>query len=175
MFGSSFGDLVIRRMWSHWTHRLWMSSTSLRSMPSSSLMYAELRSRFAFKFVAFRCLSPLSNCRSRPDRLLRRVFRVCGQRPRRISAWQPCEPSEDVFQTSSPPSKVAGVGFSAWAPPHLFSLLPCYVHLNLHIRTRAPTLCFARAHRTWCQLGRSGKHDVGHVGGDVTNAGIIED
>ena len=39
MFGSSLGDLALRRVWNHRTHRLRMSSTSLRSMPFASLTY----------------------------------------------------------------------------------------------------------------------------------------
>ena len=41
MLGSSFVDLAFRRVWNHQTHRSRMSSTSLRSMPSSALIYAE--------------------------------------------------------------------------------------------------------------------------------------
>ena len=56
MFGSSLGDLALRRVWDHRTHRSRMSSTSLRRTPFSSLAYAELRSRFASRFIVLRCL-----------------------------------------------------------------------------------------------------------------------
>ena len=59
---------------------------------------------------------------------------------------------------SSPPLPVAILRSSQ--PPH---------------RAPAPTLCSARALRARYQFGRSGKHDVGHVGGDVTDAGAIGD
>ena len=72
-------------------------------------------------------------------------------------------------------SKVALVGFRAWTFPRLISLLPCCAPLGLQTRTRSPTLCSSRAVRTWCQFGRSRKHDVGHVGGDVTDAGAVGD
>ena len=42
-----------------------------------------------------------------------------------------------------------------------------------HTGPRAPTLCSAWALRALYQFGRSGKHYVGHVGGDVTDAGAI--
>ena len=58
-------------------------------------------------------------------------------------------------------------------PPRLLSLLPCCVQLSFHTGPRAPTLCFAWALKARYQFGRSGKHDVGHVGGDVTDAGAI--
>ena len=56
MFGSSFGDLVFKRVWNHRTHRSRMSSTSFSRMPCSSLMNGELRSRFSYKFIVLRCL-----------------------------------------------------------------------------------------------------------------------
>ena len=55
------------------------------------------------------------------------------------------------------------------------SLLPCCVHLSFHTGPRAPTLCSAWALRARYQIGRSGKYDFGHVGGDVTDAGAIGD
>ena len=58
-------------------------------------------------------------------------------------------------------------------PPRLLSLLPGCVHLSFHTGPRAPTLCSVWALRARYQFGRSGKHDVGHVGGDVTDAGAI--
>ena len=59
-------------------------------------------------------------------------------------------------------------------PPRLLSLLPCCVHLSFHTGPRAPTLRSAWAIRARYQIGRSGKHDFGHVGGDVTDdAGAI--
>ena len=70
-------------------------------------------------------------------------------------------------------SKVAAVGFCAKVPPHLLSLLPCCVHLSPYIGPRAPTLCSARALKARWQSGR--RHHVGHVGGDVTDAGAIGD
>ena len=60
-------------------------------------------------------------------------------------------------------------------PPRLLSLLPCCVQLSFHTGPRAPTLYFAWALKARYQFGRSGKHDVGHVGGDVTNAGAIRE
>ena len=53
--------------------------------------------------------------------------------------------------------------------------LPSCVHLSFHTGPRAPTLCSARALRVRYQFGSSEKHDVGHVGGDVTVAGPIGD
>ena len=53
-------------------------------------------------------------------------------------------------------------------PTHLLSLLPCCVHLSLHTGYLAPILCSARALKTRYQFGRSGKHNVGHVGGALT-------
>ena len=41
MFGSSLGDLALRRVWNHRIHRSRMSSTSLRRTPFSSLTYAD--------------------------------------------------------------------------------------------------------------------------------------
>ena len=57
----------------------------------------------------------------------------------------------------------------------LFSLLPCCVHLSLRTGPRISTLCSARAFRARYQFGRSGKHDVGHAGGDAIDAGAIGD
>ena len=68
---------------------------------------------------------------------------------------------------------VADVGFCAKSPPCLLSLLPCCVHLSLHIGPCASTLSSAQALGAWYRFGRSGKHDVGHVGGDATDAGAI--
>ena len=56
MFGPSFGDLELTRVRNHRTHCSWSRLTFHRSMPSSSLIYAELRSRFPHKFIVFRCL-----------------------------------------------------------------------------------------------------------------------
>ena len=72
-------------------------------------------------------------------------------------------------------SKVAAVGFCAQVPPRLLSMLPCCVHLSFRTRPRASTLCSAQALRARYQFGRSGKYDVGHVGGDITDAGAIGD
>ena len=52
MFESSLRDLALRRAWNHRTHRSRMSSTSLRTMLSSSLIYAELRSCCPCWFVS---------------------------------------------------------------------------------------------------------------------------
>ena len=71
--------------------------------------------------------------------------------------------------------KVAAIGFCAEVAPCLLSMLPCCVYLSLHTGPGAPTLCSARAFRARYQFGRSGKHDVGHVGGDATDAGAIGD
>ena len=71
--------------------------------------------------------------------------------------------------------KAAVVGFCVLAPPNLLSLLSYCVHLRFHIGPRAPTLFTARALRARYQFDRSGKHDVGHVGGDITDAGAIGD
>ena len=72
-------------------------------------------------------------------------------------------------------SMVAVMVFCAWVPPRLLSLFPCCVHLSLHSGPRAPPLCSARALRARCQFGRTGRLDVGHVDGDVTDAGAIGD
>ena len=152
MFGSSLGDLASRKVWNHRAHRSRTSSTSIRSMPSSPLTHAKLRPRFPSD------PSPLYACRSRPGRLLERVFRVCERSPRKSSARQPCEPSEDVFQSSPRPFEGCCCGVlrvGASSPPRLLSLLPCCVHLSLHTGRCAPTLCSARALRARCQFGRS--------------------
>ena len=92
--GSGFVDLALRKVWNHRTHRSRMSPTSLRSISSSFLMYAEL------------CLASLlsssssSAFRGRLDRLPERVFRVCGRRLGRSSVRQPCETSEDCQPSS---------------------------------------------------------------------------
>ena len=72
-------------------------------------------------------------------------------------------------------SKVAVVVVCAKVPPRLLFLLPCYVHLSLHTRTHAPTMCSARALRALCQFGRRGKHGVDHVGRVITDAHAIGD
>ena len=72
-------------------------------------------------------------------------------------------------------SKVAGVGFVAYVSPRRLSLLACFVQLSLNTEPHAPTLSSARALEVRCQFGRSGKHDVGYIGGDVTDAGAIGD
>ena len=54
--GSSLGDLALRRVWNHRTHRSRMSSTSLRGTPFSSLTYVELQSCFPSRFIVIRCL-----------------------------------------------------------------------------------------------------------------------
>ena len=57
MFGSSLsGDMALSRVWNHRTHRSRMISTSLRSMPFSSLTYAELRSRLLFQIRRLKIL-----------------------------------------------------------------------------------------------------------------------
>ena len=56
MFGSSLGDLALRRVWNHQTHRSRKSSTSLKRRPFSSLTYAELRSRFPSRFRRLKVL-----------------------------------------------------------------------------------------------------------------------
>ena len=56
MFGSSLGDVALRRVWNHRARRSRMSSTSLRRTPFSSLTYAELRSRFPSRFIVLTCL-----------------------------------------------------------------------------------------------------------------------
>ena len=72
-------------------------------------------------------------------------------------------------------SKVAVMGLCASIPPRILSLLPCCVHLSFHTGPHAPTLCSAWAVKAQCQFGRSGKHDVGPVGGDIADAGVIGD
>ena len=59
MFGSSLGDLTLRRVWNQRTHRSRMSSTSLRRTPLSSLTYAALvfdvrRAAFSLPFQVHR-------------------------------------------------------------------------------------------------------------------------
>ena len=69
--------------------------------------------------------------------------------------------------------KVGVVAFyiaSAFSPP-LFVL--CCGYLSLHTMTRALTWCSVPALRARCQFSHSRKHDVGHVGGNVTDAGAI--
>ena len=72
-------------------------------------------------------------------------------------------------------SKAAVVGFWAWVPPRLLSLLPCCVNLSFHTGPRALNPCSVWALRARYQIGRSGKYDIGHVGGDVTDADAIGD
>ena len=67
MVGSSFGNFASTRVWNHRTHRSQMSSTSVRSIPFSSLMYAEL-------LASLLSSSSSGVSRNRPDRLPERVF-----------------------------------------------------------------------------------------------------
>ena len=169
MFGSSFGDLVLRRVLNHRTHCSRSRLTFAMRMPSSSLMYAELWSRFLYK------LPSLDVCRSRSDLPVKCVFRCC-ERSRRVNSERSLG---NLPKTKSIHlhglSKVVVVGFCAWAPFHLVSLLPYCVHLSLRPRTCAPTLYCVRALRAQCQFGRSGKLDDGHVGCYVTDAGAVDD
>ena len=68
MFGSSLGDLALRRVWNHRTHRSRMSSTSLRRTPSCGL--ASLPGSLT-----------QGTCRSRLGRLLDCVFRLANEVP----------------------------------------------------------------------------------------------
>ena len=54
-------------------------------------------------------------------------------------------------------------------------LLWDFARRSLLTRPRALTLCSVRALRARCQFGRSGKHALGHVAGDVINAGATGD
>ena len=71
--------------------------------------------------------------------------------------------------------EVAVVRLCALVSFRLLSLLPCCVHISLHTRARAPTLCSARALRAPGQFGLSGKHHFDYVDGYVTDAVAIED
>ena len=170
MFGSSLSDLALRRVWIHRTHRSRMSSRSLRSMRMSS---TSLRSTPSYGLASLASSSSSGACRSRPDRLPERVFRVCGRSLIRSSARQPYEPSEGFYQPSSQPfeaccCEVLCVGISS-SP---LSVAMTRSSQPLHTRTRAPTLCSARALRARGQFERCGKHGVGHVDGDVTPSRI---
>ena len=98
MFGSSLGDLALRRIGNHRTYRSRISSTSLRSTPFSSLTYAELRSRFPSRFIVLGVfveagLVAFSGA----------CFEFADEVSKRSSARQPCATSEDFFQPSSRP------------------------------------------------------------------------
>ena len=96
-------------------------------------------------------------------------FEFANEVPKRSSARQPCAPSDFFSSHLHDLSKVA-VLF-----PRILSLLPCCVHFSFHTGPRAPNLCSAGALRARYQLCRSGKHDVGHVSGNATDAGAIGD
>ena len=131
MFGSRFGVL------NHRTHRSRIRSTSLRSMPSSSLMYTKL----------LPCVpstsSPFDACRDRPDHLLELVLEVRGQRPRGSSARQPSEPSKASCQQSSRPFE----GFCCFARRHLLaSFLYCHgAFISVSMPRPAHQTCATRA------------------------------
>ena len=153
MFGSRFGVL------NHRTHRSRISSTSLRSMPSSSLMYTKL-----LPCVPSRSL-PFDACRGRPDHLLQLVLEVCGRRPRGSSARQPSEPSKASCQQSSRPFEDC----YCFARGHLLAALRYCHGAFISVSTPRPAhqTCATRALTAWCQFHRSGKHDVSYVDGDV--------
>ena len=65
MLRSSLGDLALRRVWNHRTHRSRMSSTFLRSTPFSSLTYADLRSHFPSRFIVLSFLKKPAGSPSR--------------------------------------------------------------------------------------------------------------
>ena len=56
MFGSIFGDLAFKKVGNYRTPRSRMSSTSLRSIPSSPLVYAALWLHLPSKFIVLRYL-----------------------------------------------------------------------------------------------------------------------
>ena len=62
-------------------------------------------------FTSLSNSSSLNAYRGRPGRLLKCLFRVCGERPRRNSARQPREPSKEFFQSFHDLCKVDVVGF----------------------------------------------------------------
>ena len=117
MFGSSFGDLVLRRVLNHRTHCSRSRLTFAMRMPSSSLMYAEVWSRFPYK------LPSLDVCRSRSGLPVKCVLRCCG-RSHRVNSGRSLG---NLPKTKSIHlhglSKVVVVGFCAWAPFHIVSLL----------------------------------------------------
>ena len=48
-----------------------------------------------------------------------------------------------------------------------------FISASTHARTRAQILSSTRVLGARCQFARSEKHDASHVGGDVTDAGVI--
>ena len=137
-----------------------VSLTSLRSMPSSSLMYAELRSRFPFKSIA------LGACTSRPDRLLERVFQLSAEEGPEVAQHGRLANLSKLLSTLFAASR--RLLLRSCAGRRLLSLLPCCFHISVHAGTRTPALCSARTLRARCQVSRnnSGEQDVSYVGGN---------
>ena len=152
MFGSSLGDLALRRVWCHRTHRSRMSSTSLRRAPFSSLTYAELRPRFPSASLPFQAhgLVAFSNA----------CFEFADEIPKEAQYGSLAHLPKVFSSHFHGLLMVTVVGVSAKVPPHVLSLLLCCVHLSFHTGPRAPTLCSARALSARYQTSRSGKHDV---------------
>ena len=108
MFGSSLGDLALRRVWNHRTHNLRMSSTSLRRTPFSSLNVRRPAVSLPFqirrlKVVVEAGLVAFSSM----------CFEFCGRSPKGSLAKQPCAPSEGFSSHLDGLSEVAAVGFCA--------------------------------------------------------------
>ena len=106
----------------HRTHRSRMSSTSLRGTPSSSLTYAELRSRFPSKFIIFRCfLKPAWS----PSRTRVSSLRTKSQKKLSTAALQ-------TFRSFFTAIFTAFRRLLLWAPPLSVAML----------RPLQPTCCF---------------------------------
>ena len=168
MFGSSLGDLALRRVWNHRIPRSRMSSTSLRSTPFSSMTYAELRSRFPSGSSFLKVLAEAG-----PVAFSGARFEFADEVPKEAQHGSLAHLPNIFSSHLHGLSKVAVTEFCTYVPPRLLSLLLCYVHLSLHTGPRATTVCSAWALRARYQFGRSGKHDIGHIGDDVTDAGAI--
>ena len=111
--------------------------------------------------------------RSQTDHLLECLFRIVDEGPDEVQYGNLANLPNVFASYLDDLWKVGVVAFciaSAFSPP--FFVL-CCGYLSLHTMTRALTRCSAPALRARCQFSHSGKHDVGHVGGNVTDAGAI--
>ena len=170
ILGSSLGDLVMRRVCNCQTHR-----SLIRSAVSQEYAVVVFDVRRAAVLLPFQIHRLQGLVEAGLIAFPIACFKFEDEFPEQAEHGSLVNLSKIFASHLHYLSKVALVGFCAWTFPRLISLLPCCAPLGLHTRTRSPTLCSTRAVRTRCQFGRSRKHDVGHVGGDVTDAGAIGD
>ena len=108
MFGSSLGDLALRSMSNHRTHRSRMSLTSLRSAPFSSLTYAELWSRFSIQVHRLKVLVEAG-----PVAFSSACFEFADEFPEEAQHGSLANIPEICFSHLHGFSKVTAVGFRA--------------------------------------------------------------